>query len=415
MDKDIQSMRLCTECIGDEGFSSYIEEGGEKGKCDFSVQHGDQNQTLSVKDFSAHVDDYFQEKYCWGTVDRFSGEANGDGYDVIIYNDLDIVENNVLNAIVKTLAENEDCYIPDGDEPFYDDSRGYENIEDVREYQRQEEAEFEDYWYNNRVAFKWQDFCQSVVYGARFFNIKDQLDSIFGKADGYSDDKRRPVYIISKGKAIYRARKLGRELTAEIVKGSPSKELGAPSPERSVAGRMNVQHIPAFYAAFCPDVALRELQPYISEGVAVGKFVLQRDIKVFDFTVFDRMYDEKYGAKGVERSYDDTRYEVVTLMQEEISKPVSSDSKSLSYIPTQVLTEYIQEHFDVDAIIFFSSLFSEARTGEKRNIVLLNKKFDSGNFAEALSIDKEGVSIKSVKSIEYEVEDKVNIDDLSVF
>ncbi len=182
------------------------------------------------------------------------------------------------------------------------------------------------------------------------------------------------------------------------------KELGAPPAERAIAGRMNVQHIPAFYAAFSSETALRELQPYISEELAVGKFILEKDIRVFDFTIFDRIFDEKYIEKGMEDKYDHTRYEVITHMQEEISKPIKTDNRSKEYIPTQVLTEYIQEHFNVDAIIYFSSLFSNATKKKEghRNIVLLNKRFDHGAFEKALSIDKESVDIKSVKNIEYE-------------
>jgi hypothetical protein len=400
-----QEMSLCTECIDNEDFSSYIKNQGSKGQCDFNKEHGNLHQTLTVKDFCEHVDVYFQEKYCPGTVHHYYLENAGEPYDCILSEELEIDDNEALRAIVTTLAENEYYDYSSGEEPFYNDETNYQLITDVQKDEREQEREFEDYWYDNRVSFQWQDFSQSVIYGSRFFNIKEQLDNIFGKIEGYSNDKRRPIYTISKSTPIYRARKLGRGLTAEIVKSNPSQELGAPSAEISISGRMNVQHIPAFYASFSSDVALRELQPYISEEVAIGKFILKRDVKVFDFTVFDKMYDDKYGEKGAEREYDNTRYDVVTRIQEEMSKPVSSDSKSLNYIPTQVLTEYIQERFNIDAIIYFSSLFSASDKKEKRNIVLLNKKFDGGKYNNALSINKNNVSIKSVKNIKYIVED----------
>lgn len=407
---DYAEINLCSECIGHEDFSKLIKNEGVKGKCDFIEEHGNENPVMDVETFARNVDEYFKDNYCWGEEYSYAIESSdkpqygtyGDTLDEIILNDLECFDDSISGAILSALIENDDYDYRDGGEPFYDELRNYETLEAVS---NRREMAFEDYWYENRVTFQWQDFCKSVIYGTRFFNIKKQLDNLFGELEEYSKEGRRPVYTIGKGKSIFRARKLTSGLNEYTIRDNPKKELGAPPADIAIAGRMNVQHIPAFYAAFSSEVAMRELQPYISEKIAIGEFTLERNIRVFDFTVFDQIYDEKYAEKGIKPSYTGTPYEVLTHMQSEISKPISNDNKTREYIPTQVLTEYIQEHFEVDAIIFFSSLFSDEEEGDRRNIVFLSKRFANGNFEEALSIDKDKVRIKSVTNIQYEAID----------
>jgi hypothetical protein len=407
---DFADIHLCSECIDHEEFSNLIKSEGTEGTCDFAEEHGNENPVMDIEAFAHNIDEYIRDNYCIGEEYVYAVEDSdkpqyatyGDTLDEIISHDLGCYDGSVAEAILSALIHNDNYDVRDGGEPFYDDLRNYEPVESVA---NRREMAFEDYWYENRVSFQWQDFCKSVIYDTRFFNIKKQLDDLFGKIEEYTREGRRPVYTIGKGKTIFRARKLSRNLDGKAVKDNPKKELGAPPADIAIAGRMNVQHIPAFYAAFSPEVAMRELQPYISEQIAVGEFTLERNIRVFDFTVFDTLYDEKYAAKGIKPVYTGTSYDVVTKMQNEISRPVSSDNKTREYIPTQVLTEYIQEHFDVDAIIFFSSLFPEEHEGDNRNIVLLSKRFEGGKFESALSIDKKKVQIKSVTNIHYEAID----------
>jgi RES domain len=74
---------------------------------------------------------------------------------------------------------------------------------------------------------------------------------------------------------------------------NPPAELSAPPKERARAGRMTVEYIPAFYGAFSEDTALAEMRPSIGDQVAVGEFVLQKTLKVFDFTVFSKATGDK--------------------------------------------------------------------------------------------------------------------------
>jgi hypothetical protein len=130
---------------------------------------------------------------------------------------------------------------------------------------------------------------------------------------------------------------------------------------------MNVEYIPAFYGAFCEETAIAEIRPGIGDEVAVGEFVLARDLKVFDFTAFSR-------ARGV--AWKDlvthTRYEFITQMQDEISKPISPLAMQREYIATQIVAEYLREYFACDAVIYKSSMHRDEKK-DNRNIVILNR------------------------------------------
>jgi hypothetical protein len=130
---------------------------------------------------------------------------------------------------------------------------------------------------------------------------------------------------------------------------------------------MNVEYIPAFYAAFSKNTAIAELRPSIGDEVVVGEFSLRRRLRVFDFTAFDRRY------RGDRQSvYAHTRYEFISQMQGEISKPISPFERQREYIPTQIVAEYLREHFGCEGVIYASSMHKDESV-DNRNIVILNR------------------------------------------
>ena len=79
--------------------------------------------------------------------------------------------------------------------------------------------------------------------------------------------------------------------------------------------------------------------------------------------------------KEREEACSHTRYDFITHVHNEISKPITQHRKQLDYIPTQIIAEYLREHFECDAIIYKSSLFQQTsrHTG---NIALFHKGID---------------------------------------
>jgi hypothetical protein len=326
-----------------------------------------------------------------------SYDRHGEPYRDILANDLECDEA-IVDAVADHLPDCSGQDIQDGAEPFYDDCTNYESLAAVRKRLAQEEEEREnERWYENRFRYQWGDFCATVQYERRFFKTKELLDELFGNPEEYDQGSIRPVYALTVGTKIYRARLLDEDFTEERLKHNPGKELGAPPKERARAGRMNVEYIPAFYGAFCEDTAIAEIRPSIGDEVAVGEFVVQKELKVFDFTAFAR----SHGAEWKE-CYAHTRYDFITQMQDEISKPILPFKKEREYIATQIVAEYLREYFNCDAVIYQSSMHRDEKL-DNRNIVILNRGADFVCGADTSVLSYSRHDIKEVMDVVYRV------------
>ena len=296
---------------------------------------------MTVEVFAAHVDEFFranyqiagQELYYVEELDDVAYRQRGSSLFEILSDELVSANDEVVQAIIKNLPDASHREIQKDAERFYADTASYESKLDVEAAEARESAEQEEYWYENRFTYEWEDFCEKVQYERRFFRTKELLDDLFGKPSEYEGGKNNPVYILKAGQKIFRARILDGSFTEAVLRLNPAKELGAPPKERALAGRTNVEYIPAFYSAFSEYTAVAEMRPGIGEEVAIGEFILQFDVKVFDFTVFSRGTHES-------DNYRHTRYDFIKQMEEQISRRVLPYEKQRQYIPTQIVAEY---------------------------------------------------------------------------
>lgn len=391
---------ICTECIGNKRFVAWIRQNGQRARCEIDPEHGRSRKVVPASRFAEEVDAWFRATYTQGTEEAYvthdsdnpDYQQRGEPYEDILLNELEC-DGAVVHAISEHLPDASDRDIAQGADPFYDSSQNYEAIADIE--QRDREAE-QEYWYENRFRFEWKGFCKKVQHQRRFFQIKEPLDELFGDPKEYECGAIRPVYTLSVGQKIYRARLLSDTLTEDQLKREPAKELGPPPPERARAGRMNAEYIPAFYAAFSEDTAVAEIRPGIGEKLAVGEFVLQREVKVFDFTAFARAGHEKW-----KETYAHTRYDFISQMEDEISKSIMPTDRQREYIPTQIVAEYLKEYFDCEAVIYRSSMIKDGNQ-ESRNIVLLNGGIAFvGESVAPLAFSK--YIIKEVLNVTYEL------------
>jgi hypothetical protein len=269
-DSEAGELRLCTECIGSKRFSAWINANSARGKCDFKAAHGRSHKVIDIERFAIEVDSFFRETYQLGEeYPCFYGESDA---------------TRTLSMLSQKNLPDADHYdIAQGDTAFHDETLNYERTADAEKRDREN---WEEHWYQNRFSYQWQDFCATVQYETRFFKNKELLDQLFGSPSEYDEGAVKPVYFLKAGTKLYRARLLDNEFTEEALQKNPTLELGAPPKERARAGRMNVEYIPAFYAAFCEETAVSEIRPGIGDKVAVGEFVLAGGLKVFDFTAF---------------------------------------------------------------------------------------------------------------------------------
>jgi hypothetical protein len=159
---------------------------------------------------------------------------------------------------------------------------------------------------------------------------------------------------------------------------------------------MNVEFIPAFYAAFSEYTSVAEIRPSIGDEVAIGEFVAQRELKVFDFTAFSK------GGSLRWENYEHTRFDFITQLENEISKRISSFERQREYIPTQFVAEYLKEYFACDAVIYKSSM-TAAPLHDNRNIVILNKGVDFVGNEEGSLLTLSKYKIKEIRDVSYEI------------
>jgi hypothetical protein len=395
-------MKLCPKCVGAAQFSGWIRANGQPGRCDFVRSHGTSDAVVAVEDFAMEVDKYFRANYqlgeeypySEGDSDSPSYDRYGEPYKDILSGELEC-DTRLVKAISAYLPDCNDYEIAQGDEPFYDDTLNYESIESARKREIEEE---EERWYERRFTFQWEDFRATVQYGRRFFKIKELLDDLFGDPHEYDVGAIKPMYVLRRGATIYRSRLLDDNFTLEKLQKSPALELGAPPKTRAPAGRMNVEYIPALYAAFSADTAIAELRPGIGDRIAVGEFSLRTELRVFDFTAFSR--------RDVDQSkecYTHTRYDFITQMEDEISRPILPFERQREYIPTQIVAEYLREYFNCDGVIYRSSMNKSDKT-DNRNIVIFSKgdEFVGGSDHHILSLDR--FYVREVLDVVYTVD-----------
>lgn len=364
---------VCPKCFGDAGLKKRIEEirpNFPNERCSFHPRL----KGIPISDVAAIVDEVFRQHYGFGgyysvsqqETDRVDHAQEGSGLQEMIYDLTEATDDDIAEALVQQLIDDDDYWPPDGGEPFYEEDQNYARYEPIHVHHSE----------------LWESFCKSIVHEQRFFNgdAKEILAEIF---DGiqFQRDKltQSPVYQISPGddeSFLYRARIVDDKNTQDKISKNPSSELGPPPERLRRAGRMNSAGISCFYGAYEFDTCVAELKPNVGNTVVGAQFELTRPIYVLDTTRFEApikpmsLFSKNYMQ----------RVEQWTFMRQfrrEIAKPISPNDEHLDYIPTQAVAEYFAYHHGfkrsgnnarIEGIIFQSAQFREGR-----NIVLLGE------------------------------------------
>lgn len=389
---------VCIQCLSDGILRNWIDEIGTNADCDFDEGHGT-DICVTVDELAEEADRWFQANYQPGgeTIevdsnpdsDRVYHGTEGQPYEEIFSDELG-ASDEVNQAVIDALPDASHHDIMQGGELFYTDAHNFELIADAR---AREKADQDDYWFANRYGFEWAEFCRQVQFSSRFFGIKQRLDELFGEPEEYGTGPVKPLYELPAGQTLYRARLMRDDLTEEALNASGALKLGAPPSDRTQGGRMNVEFIPVFYAAFSKKTVVGEIRPSIGDSIAIGIFRTRVPLKVFDFTAFDqRAADRKH-------FFEHSRYDFVTQLQTEISRPVRPHERQREYIATQIVAEYLKSFFGCDAIIYRSSMQRDEQD-DNRNIVILNpQNFVGAGDPSALTY--ESWSMEEVTDVRY--------------
>ncbi|OCK43029.1 hypothetical protein BA195_09050 [Tenacibaculum soleae] len=191
----------------------------------------------------------------------------------------------------------------------------------------------------------WNDFKEEIKFSNRYLP-SNSINFEILKSILYSSLTKK----IYKGKFYFRSR-------ISDKKGFEKENMGNPPlPELASAGRANPRGISYLYIADCIETALYETRSTIFDYVTIGKFIVKEKFEIISFRniATDPIY---WSEREDIKNYIEYLPFIYTL-QQELSLPIRKKDKSLDYIPTQYICEYIKS-LGFDGVEYQSSLYSE--------------------------------------------------------
>ncbi|MFC1724258.1 RES family NAD+ phosphorylase [candidate division KSB1 bacterium] len=220
------------------------------------------------------------------------------------------------------------------------------------------------------IVVEWEKFREELKHRNRFFPknapASSQLET-FGK---YIGD------IIEKGaKKFYRARIKNSEKPFNI------SDMKKPPKKVVTNGRANPIGIPYLYVASTIETAISEVRGHKGEYVTIAEFQMKKDLELADLRD-SRDTISPFGLNDedeLENLYKNMPF--LTLLGNELSKPIIPSEANLEYLPSQYLCEKIK-HIGFHGIIYRSSI------ADGDNYVIFDDK-----------------KLKPVKTIQYQITD----------
>jgi RES domain-containing protein/HEPN superfamily RES-like protein len=366
----VEEKLLCGGCVGEEFLKGEMKN-GDLAACSYC---GKRRKTVSIKDIADDFEGAFERHFY-----KTSTEPND--YEYMLLKDresayeferhgepvLDVIQKigevseEIAEDILEVLEERYSDYEAEkmGEESEFDSESNYaERKTSIAELYSQ-----------------WRQFQTSLQTESRYFNNTAEtfLDDVFRELgqDGTTDGRE---VIVDAGPdtsilVLYRARVFQNETTFEEALKRPDRDLAAPPFRVAKAGRMNAHGISLFYGATDRSVAVAEVRPPVGSRVMTGEFRLLRPLKLLDL--------EALLSLEVNGSFFDPRYlsslqraDFLGFLSQEMAKPVMPDDEQFSYLPTQVIADYLANgRIHLDGIIYPSV---QGKDG-LRNIVLFHE------------------------------------------
>tara|TARA_R110001632_G_scaffold63318_2_gene151433 strand:- start:93820 stop:94848 length:1029 start_codon:yes stop_codon:yes gene_type:complete len=191
----------------------------------------------------------------------------------------------------------------------------------------------------------WNDFKKEIKFSNRYYAINSLDFETFKSILESSLTKN-----IYENEIFYRSRISEKEGFEKENMGNP------PKPELASAGRANPKGISYLYLADSIETALYETRSTIFDYVTIGEFIVTKDLKIISFR--NIAADSVYWSEREDiKNYIEYLPFIYTI-QQELSLPIRKKDKSLDYIPTQYICEYIKS-LGFDGVEYQSSLYSK--------------------------------------------------------
>lgn len=340
---------ICLNCVKDIRYKLLIEKLNISGKCTCCEKH---SFVIDVDSNEFHQMSKALIRYHYSEWD-YNTHWGGDGY-ISLFNNNDNIFLNKENF---------------RDDEVYDEliSR-IENIEVYEDYNKGVSifAGYSDGEQNTLLVSIKKDLDFKIIEIERklkkenYFNFEDEIITIL------KNYKNNCTAIVKKGKEFFRARIgykdkkrslfIGFEGEMVFVPYSNS-QIGAPPPSLAGLGRINRAGVSYLYCASDKYTAISEIRPHPGDIVSIGKFLLKKDLLIFDLT--ESQFLNFYATDA--SLYAFKQLNTLTELLQKVVPP----SERQAYNITQLIADCIRK-LDFDGILFPSSV------GQGHNIVLFN-------------------------------------------
>lgn len=346
--------RVCRACIGEPYLSELVTRTGKVAGCFYCSA---ETESITLKQLADQIERAFDEHYYRTPTNPDAFEAamqadSGADYhwerqgeevlraiaDAAVISDA--VATDVLSVLEARHADRESAEMGD-ERPFAADS-----------YYAEKDPGCEEF------TTSWKEFVDNIQTKARFFSrsTKKVLDEVFADLATLMTAGGNPV-VVTIGpntdiKCLYRARVFaGEDEELKTAIQLPWKHLGPPPMAAASAGRMNARGISVFYGALDAETALAEVRPPVGSRVAVAKFAVERSLRLVDVGALSsvRISGSIFDSAFL-RQLQRARF--LSILSEQISRPVMPNDEAFDYLPTQAVAEYLENEVGLDGIIF---------------------------------------------------------------
>lgn len=373
--KDPYETCICSSCIEEPYLQRQIEAQGIKFTCHYC---GEMSTCFTLERVCDLTDEAIQEYFT-----RTSVEPSDLEYVMIKHASLDWYrEGDEVQHVIENLLQTRSEAACDIQQLLE------ERYSDFDCDQMGEETEFASgsYYVENRqidtghLDSMWNRFVISLKTESRYVNnsIRDTLEGIFSGVETMQAGAGQAV-IKEAGPGttlpyLYRARWSRSHDELEKMLVMPDIEIGPPPHLNSASNRMNAKGISVFYGSNSAETAIPETRPPVGCTAVSARFNLLRPLRLLNLPALESvresgsMFDPNFKIKSAQAAF-------LRKLTSRITTPVLPGEEDFSYIPTQVIAEYLADttQLSLDGILYPSVQESGNQPSENFNVVLFHK------------------------------------------
>lgn len=348
-------LKCCVQCFQDTAIQTYIKENNEVSTCDYCK---------SQKVYCASVDSVGKfirkglkrefEPVDEGTGSMYDSETEsyideGESVDTILKDFLEIFSDKLNSDQADSLC----CDLITESGPSEQDKQDGEN-----DWIADQNLVVKDSLYGSEVTseyYNWETFKYICKFYNRYFDLGGQISTREHILSSLDNIFNKMQVQLPSNTTLFRGRHYELQDGKNLKDIDLLKEISPPPRDNSKNSRMSPAGISYTYLGSRIKTCLYEIRFNKSDKILIGKFTTKKELKILDLT-----QEPKFPATSCfSPEYDNCEKwlgDFVEEFKDEISMPISDNDKSLEYVPTQILAEYIRKK-QFDGIKFRSSLY----------------------------------------------------------